>query len=495
MKIQELEYITGLERPSIRFYEREGLLNPRRLENGYRDYSEEDAALLKKIKLLRRLGMRVERIRELQQGSVDLNTVISQQISFHAGQIEDQKRCKAVCEAMRDDGVEFASMDADRYLRLLREIRIDDRQNGSANFQEPIEKEIHPWRRWFARWLDYSIWGAIVNFILIVVLRIRPIPGDFGSALITVASLLLFVPVEAFLLSKFGTTPGKYAMGIRLEYIQGGNLPYAEALYRSLRVCVGGAAMGLPLVTIIAYIVRYCQLTGRSLRWFARHDEVSPPQEMYWDEETELIYREIHFKRGAALVLALMFAFGMEIPTTADGMKPRHRGAELTIAQISDNYNATLRILDGEANYYDKLLPDGSKKPVSPNTVIVDMNSSQGNHQMQFIYETEADIVRAVGIHHAWDQVFYLQPLTGDPLMMASSILLAQEGCGVKELLEFHELYRSYLDQKSAAFDYRNLRIEWHIEAETEMHDGTILAKSEENVTAVLNFQIFINAN
>ena len=36
MKIQELERRTGLERASFRFYEKEGLLTPQRLENGYR---------------------------------------------------------------------------------------------------------------------------------------------------------------------------------------------------------------------------------------------------------------------------------------------------------------------------------------------------------------------------------------------------------------------------------------------------------------------------
>ena len=46
MKIQELERRTGLERPSIRFYEKEGLLTPVRLENGYREYSEADVELL-----------------------------------------------------------------------------------------------------------------------------------------------------------------------------------------------------------------------------------------------------------------------------------------------------------------------------------------------------------------------------------------------------------------------------------------------------------------
>ena len=49
MKIQDLECRTGLERATIRYYEREGLLNPKRLENGYREYSVEDAIQLQKI--------------------------------------------------------------------------------------------------------------------------------------------------------------------------------------------------------------------------------------------------------------------------------------------------------------------------------------------------------------------------------------------------------------------------------------------------------------
>ena len=37
MTIKELENRTGMTRANIRFYEGEGLLSPRRLENGYRD--------------------------------------------------------------------------------------------------------------------------------------------------------------------------------------------------------------------------------------------------------------------------------------------------------------------------------------------------------------------------------------------------------------------------------------------------------------------------
>ena len=39
MTIKELETRTGISRANIRYYEREGLLSPRRLDNGYRDYT------------------------------------------------------------------------------------------------------------------------------------------------------------------------------------------------------------------------------------------------------------------------------------------------------------------------------------------------------------------------------------------------------------------------------------------------------------------------
>ena len=52
MKINEVEQQAGITKRNIRFYEQQGLLSPKRNgENGYRDYSEEDVAELKKIKL------------------------------------------------------------------------------------------------------------------------------------------------------------------------------------------------------------------------------------------------------------------------------------------------------------------------------------------------------------------------------------------------------------------------------------------------------------
>lgn len=70
MTIKELEERTGLDRATIRFYEKEGLISPRRMANGYRDYTPAEAPALEKIALLRRLGLSMEQIRRVQTGEL-----------------------------------------------------------------------------------------------------------------------------------------------------------------------------------------------------------------------------------------------------------------------------------------------------------------------------------------------------------------------------------------------------------------------------------------
>ena len=81
MTIKELEARTGMVRANIRYYEEEGLLSPRRLENGYRDYSEEDVRTLEKIKLLRSLQLDIGTIRQLQRGTLTLEQAMFNQLT------------------------------------------------------------------------------------------------------------------------------------------------------------------------------------------------------------------------------------------------------------------------------------------------------------------------------------------------------------------------------------------------------------------------------
>ena len=54
MTIKEVETLSGLPRANIRYYESEGLIAPKRAENGYREYSQADIDVLLRVKLLRR---------------------------------------------------------------------------------------------------------------------------------------------------------------------------------------------------------------------------------------------------------------------------------------------------------------------------------------------------------------------------------------------------------------------------------------------------------
>lgn len=63
MRTGEVEKLTEVKEANIKFYEREGLINPRRNENGYRDFSDEDVKSINRIKTLRMLDVPIPEIK------------------------------------------------------------------------------------------------------------------------------------------------------------------------------------------------------------------------------------------------------------------------------------------------------------------------------------------------------------------------------------------------------------------------------------------------
>lgn len=78
MQINELYKLLGITKENLRYYEKEGLVSPQRKANGYRDYSEADAEQLKKVLLLRKIGVPVEDIRDVLENRKELNEVLSE---------------------------------------------------------------------------------------------------------------------------------------------------------------------------------------------------------------------------------------------------------------------------------------------------------------------------------------------------------------------------------------------------------------------------------
>ena len=117
MRIKEVEDLVGITRKNIRFYEQEGLLSPgRELENSYRDYSEEDIARLKIIKLLRKLDMPISSIGDVLEGRLSLREAAH----LHALLLEEQRtsivNAQRVCQMISQADCSLEDLDAERYL-------------------------------------------------------------------------------------------------------------------------------------------------------------------------------------------------------------------------------------------------------------------------------------------------------------------------------------------------------------------------------------------
>jgi DNA-binding transcriptional MerR regulator len=57
MRIGDLARETGVSRRLLRYYEEQGLLRPRRLPNGYREYGEADVSAVRHIRTLLAAGL------------------------------------------------------------------------------------------------------------------------------------------------------------------------------------------------------------------------------------------------------------------------------------------------------------------------------------------------------------------------------------------------------------------------------------------------------
>ena len=71
MTIKEVEQELDIPRATVRFYEKEKLINPERNGNTYREYSDEDMVILKKIIILRKIGLSVSEIKDFLENEVE----------------------------------------------------------------------------------------------------------------------------------------------------------------------------------------------------------------------------------------------------------------------------------------------------------------------------------------------------------------------------------------------------------------------------------------
>ena len=389
MKIQEVSTRTGLTAPNIRFYERQGLLNPQRQENGYREYSEEDVQDLLRIRLLRELDISLEDILRLQRDELSLSAALALRQQRLQQESRELVLTGLICRQLRESGTEYGALEPEPFLQQLsssseaalpssaplpellpvaqaKEIVEGTEESVSspppasavqseAALQPELIKEpevcitrklqqdipafeYHPWRRYFARFCDLTLYTLIPSFVWFVVLHHSPQPSNsqllFNA--INLAAVAVCLILEPLLLSRFGTTPGKWAFGIRVRSDRGGNLDLADAFSRTAVVLWSGIGLNISFFSAV-----------QLFRSWRRHGK---EEEQPWEDASHLEYADWNvpmrgrlsaIAAGAAVVILpvlLNFLFILNAYTMP------HKGS-LTVAEFAQNYNYAMELI------------------------------------------------------------------------------------------------------------------------------------------------------
>ena len=415
MTIQEVERQSGMTRANIRFYEEKGLLTPQRQPNGYRDYSAADVETLRRVRLLRSLDISIDTIRALQSGERTLEAVLAERerrwndAKGRAGDAE------ALCQRMRQDGAQYATLDAEKYLRPQPEAQRLYHPAGQAD-QRPYA--FTPWRRLLAFNLDYELCLLLLYAVLSLGFHVNITKGSgLLSLLYAYLALMLQLLIEPWLLHRFGTTPGKALMGIYIETESGERPTYAQAIARTWKRFWYGFGASIPILGLVRM-------------WQKGYRPCRDCESCAWDSENELVCL-IHDRkawRGWIMAAAYAGCVAVNVLLSSAAALPPCRG-RLTVAQFARNYNMLANYYGDETNW--RLDETGAWEDITPAGVfIVRVGDEIGRPDWQFTLDADGYIQRAelAADYRNCDGMVWISTLEDQTLLGTLSIVCAQPG-------------------------------------------------------------------
>ena len=138
LKINEVEALVGITKKNIRFYEEKGLLSPsRNSENGYRDYGESEVEALRRIKLMRKLGVPIEEIRRMQEGTQTVGDGMRRHLVTLERERKNLEESVRLCELLKERTEPLGELDAQSVLAEMEKLE----QSGTT-FQNKQKQDV-----------------------------------------------------------------------------------------------------------------------------------------------------------------------------------------------------------------------------------------------------------------------------------------------------------------------------------------------------------------
>ncbi len=451
MTIKDLEERTGLSRANIRFYEKEGLLSPMRRENGYREYTEEDAETLLRIKLFRGLRLPLDEIRAAQEETKSMEVVMGTHLHRLQKEKVDIERAEQVCRRIQDSKTQFKEIDAREYLNTLKNdvlfIRSETQSQRDTAPAVPI-------RRFIARLFDMMLYNGIWLIIFLLKTGEYPLwlyldaqgwmkgaPTAFGSWFDVFAwacpllGLLTMILLEPLWIRLFRGTPGKFIMGLRFS----DPMSLRAGLRRTWRVVEYGFGFFIPIYMWY--------------RWWKSYWNISYGEGVKWDDEGSIVEAKPSSEWFLALKLVsscTVLAAGIWLSLMVGYLSPNQ--GPLTISEFEENCCFYNEYYFGDGNPWF-------------------LNRREGNDPYPYPleYETEDDIIKAIRMECEGTELWvdydpdntYVWPLDQNVI---ATILLVME----RDYKEAHVPYSHYQDlmimiaeKENFGYEENGIRLEY----------------------------------
>ena len=121
LKIKELENLLSISRSNVRFYEKQGLLSPERKDNNYREYTNQDIEVLKKIIIFRKMGFTVEEIKLIQNNDLPFAEAIANAQRRIEDEIEQLNGSLKLIKQVAQENLSFDEIDIDEHWNTISE--------------------------------------------------------------------------------------------------------------------------------------------------------------------------------------------------------------------------------------------------------------------------------------------------------------------------------------------------------------------------------------
>ena len=179
MRISEVAEKTGLSISNIRFYEKKGLIGPDRdKDSKYRNYTEEDLALIKQILLFRKMDFSIEAISHILNKKLTIEDAIQNQITELEEKRDSIQSSIDLCQKIAGDG-QCSSLDTDYYLSYVKEEEKKGRVFGQLNDLLDEVSDYYDYCFWNTPFAGFAMpgtkYGKALSVILLAVMLLMPL--------------------------------------------------------------------------------------------------------------------------------------------------------------------------------------------------------------------------------------------------------------------------------------------------------------------------------